>query len=131
MVRVAFLLLAVITVASSAAAAAAALGGISSPTVGSGSAAVARCDADGVTVAYTTSGGNVTSVTIGDLADPGCEGGTITVTLVDAANTAVASAGPTVVPADVDTAPNSVTRDVSPTPDAAAVAAFHVSITGP
>ncbi len=128
--RVIVVSLAVTTLASSAFASAASLGGISG-TVGAGNAAIPSCDTTGVTVTYTTSGGNVTAVTVGGLADPGCEGGDLSLTLTNASGDSIASGGPQTIPTDGDTAENSVTVSVAPTPAAENVAGYHVSIVGP
>jgi hypothetical protein len=122
---------AVTTVASSAFASAASVGGISSGSVSAGNAAIPDCDTTGVTLTYTTSGGNVTAVTVGGLADPGCEGGALSVTLTNAAGDSIASGGPQTIATDGDTADNSLTVAVSPNPAAENIAGYHVSITGP
>jgi hypothetical protein len=128
--RVIVVSLAVTTLASSAFASAASLGGISGG-VGAGNAAIPACDTTGVTVTYTTSGGNVTTVTVGGLADPGCEGGSLSLTLTNTAGDSIASGGPQTIPTDGDTADNSVNVSVSPNPAAENVAGYHVSIAGP
>lgn len=112
-------------------ASASSLGELASSPLGAGSASVLACDADGFTVTYTTSGGQVTHVTVEDVADPGCEAGTVRVTLVDGSDGAVASGGPATLAADGDTDPNSIQLAVSPQPDATTVQAAHVSVTGP
>jgi len=73
----------------------------------------------------------VTTVTVGAIADPGCEGGSLSVTLTDSAGASIATAGPQTVPADGDTTDNSMALTTSPQPGAAQVAGYHVSITGP
>lgn len=124
-------LIAAAAVGTSIAASAAMLGGVSSPTVAAGAAAVTPCDPDGVSVAYTTSDGLVTHVTIGALADPACETGRLAITLVDSTDASIGATAATSVPADGDTADNTVTLSISPTPAADAVAGYHLSITGP
>jgi hypothetical protein len=128
--RVILITMAVTTLASSAFASAASLGGMSG-SVGAGNAAIPTCDTTGVSVTYTTSGGNVTAVTVGGLADPGCEGGDLKLTLTNASGDSIASGGPQTISADGDTADNSVNVSVSPNPAAQNVAGYHVSITGP
>ena len=91
---------------------------------------VAACDGDGLTVRYTVSATNVTAVTIGAIADPGCEGGKLSVTLANG-TTSVGSGGPQTVPTDGDTVGNSMTVAISPQPAAAQVNAIHVAISGP
>ena len=118
------------TLASSAFASAASLGGISG-SVGAGNAAIPACDTTGVSVSYTTSGGNVTAVTVGGLADPGCEGGDLALTLTNSAGDSIASGGPQAIPTDGDTADNSLTISMSPNAAAQNVAGYHVSIVGP
>lgn len=102
-----------------------------SASVGSGFAAIDPCDADGFSLAYTTSGGNVTAVTVNDVADPGCEGGELSVTLTDAADAALASGGPQTVPADGDTNPNAVVVTLGSQPAAELVAGYRIAVTGP
>jgi hypothetical protein len=102
------------------AAAAVAGGALAAPLVlargplGNGNATVVPCDADGFTHSYATSRGNVTSVTVGGIADPACEGGTLRVTITSSSGASIASAGPQVVPTDAGTIDNSVTVSTSP-----------------
>jgi hypothetical protein len=128
--RVILISVVVTTLASSAFASAASLGGMSG-SVGAGDATIPACDTTGVSMSYTTSGGNVTAVTVGGLADPGCEGGDLSLTLTNASGDSIASGGPQAIPTDGDTADNSLTISVSPNPAAQNVAGYHVSITGP
>ena len=75
---------------------AATLGGIDSTSLGADDTLVASCDTDGVTSAYTSaydatiSGGGyeVASVTIGGI-DDGCDGQSMSITLVNAAGTSL------------------------------------------
>ena len=62
---------------------AAGLGGLGAGRLGAGGATVPACDTNGFTVTYTTSGGNVTNAIVGGIADPGCEGGSLSVTLTN------------------------------------------------
>jgi hypothetical protein len=112
-------------------AAAATLGGISGTSLGAGSASVAACDGNGFTATYTVTSGNVTAVTISGIADPGCEGGQLSVTLTNSGGTSIASAGPVAVPTDGDALDNSMTLPVSPVPPAAQVTGIHVVVEGP
>lgn len=105
--------------------------GLSAARLGAGAAAVSACDADGFTVGYTTSGGNVTGVAVSGIADPGCEGGALSVTLADTSGAAIGSGGPQTVAADGDTADNSITVALTPTPLASAVTAVHITVSGP
>ena len=104
---------------------------LGSGKVGAGTTAVGRCDTDGFTHAYTTSRGNVTSVTVGGLADPGCEGGTIHVTVTSSSGDSIASGGPQAIPVDAGTVDNSVTISTSPQPSATQVAGIHIVVEGP
>lgn len=113
------------------AASGAGLAPFTSASIASGEAAIGSCDADGFTVAYSTSGGNVTSVTVGDTADPGCEGGELSVTLTDASGAALASGGPQAIPADGDTSPNVVVVALGSQPAAELVAGYRFVVTGP
>jgi hypothetical protein len=97
-------------------AAATTLGGDGGRMLASGQANVVECDA-AQTVQYATESGQVTAVTIGGIADPGCSGGLLSVTLT-AGSVSVASGGPVTVPSDADADDDTVT--VSVTPGAAA-----------
>ncbi len=121
---------AVVTAASASVALAAGVG-ISGTKLGGGNIPVVACETDGFTVGYTTSRGNVTAVTVGAIADPGCEGGSLSVTLTDSAGASIATGGPQTVPTDGDTTDNSMALTTSPQPGAAQVAGYHVSIAGP
>lgn len=112
-------------------ASAAALGGVGSDRVAAGNAAIAACDGNGFSVSYTTVGGNVTAATVADIADPGCEGGDLSITITNSGGASIASTGPSSIPTDGDTSPNSLTVSVSPQPAAEQVAAFHVAVVGP
>ena len=105
-------------------ASASALQGVSSTQVGSGSNPVTACDADGFTISYTTSGGNLTSVAVGGIAS-GCNGGSLHLTVVDGSRASVASGGPVTVSG------SSATVAVSPNPPGATPAGVDVSIVGP
>lgn len=123
------------TVAAAGVAACAAAGAGLSPfasaSVSAGNEAIVPCDSDGFTVIYTTSGGNVTSATVGGISDPDCEGGVLSLTLTDASGAAIASGGPQAIPTDGDTSPSSVVVFLSPTPVAELVAGFRIVVTGP
>ena len=120
----------IVAVATAAVASAAGVGGLASSRLGSGDAPVPRCDV-AFAPTYGTSGGNVTSVTVAGIADPACEGATISVVVADAAGASIASGGPQTIVADGDTADNAVALAVSPTPAAENAAAVHVSVVGP
>lgn len=104
---------------------------VGSAPVGAGNGVVPRCDPNGFTYSFTTSGGNISSVTVGDIADPACENGVMHVTFVDSAGTSVGSAGPQTVPTDGDLLSNSMTLSTGPQPPAGQVSAIHVSVSGP
>lgn len=104
---------------------------LDSANVGAGNTSVLACDLDGFTSAYTTSRGKVTSVTIGGITDPACEGGTLRVTVTDSSGPALTTAGPQVVPTDGDTIDDTVTLTTSTQASASAVAGIHVVIEGP
>ena len=118
-------------VLATAAVASAATIGLTSQNLGVGQTAVARCDTDGFTVSYALTSGNVVSVTLNGIADPGCEGGSLKVTMVNGSGTSVGASSTTTLPADGDTVPNSITVSVSPTPAEANVVGIHISVTGP
>lgn len=120
-----------VVVLAAVTAAAASLGGLSTDQLAAGSTSVGSCDTDGVTLSYTTSGAKVTDVTVSDIADPACEGGSLWVTLVDSVDADIGSGGPVTVPSDGDTSPNQVAVSISPQPDAGLVTGTHVAILGP
>lgn len=105
--------------------------GLTSAALGADQVSVSRCDTDGFTITYTLSGSNVTSVTVAGIADPGCEGGSLKVTLTNGSGASIGSGGPTTVPTDGDTSPNSMTISVTPTPAETTVVGIHVSVDGP
>jgi hypothetical protein len=78
-------------------------------------------------VTYTTTAGDLTSVAIGGIAVPACEGASLNVTVVDASRTSIASGGPVTVPSGS----TSVNVPVSPHPPAEAPAGVDVSLVGP
>lgn len=92
-------------------AAATMLGGDSGRLLADGHARVRECD-DALTVRYETSGGEVTAVEVGGIADPACSGGRLFVTLT-AGGDGVASGGPVEVPPDADGDDDTVTVPVS------------------
>jgi hypothetical protein len=111
-------------------ASAASLGGLDPDRLTGGQGTVASCDS-AVSVSYATQGGNITSVTVGGIADPACEGGSLTVQALNSSNTSISGAGPATVTTDADTGDNTVTLGLSPQPNAEQVSATAVSITRP
>ena len=99
------------------------------PTLAAGTAAVAACDG-AVTTAGTTSGGKLSSVTVSGIADPGCEGGQLRLTVMSS-GAVVGSGGPVSVPTDGDTADNSVAVSISELPAPDGIDAARVVISGP
>lgn len=97
--------------------------GVSSARLGAGGATVARCD-DSFTRSLTVSGGNVTHVTIGDVASA-CGNGQMRVVLTDAGNNQV-SQGSATVPAGG----GSVAVSVTPVA-VGSVSKVHVVVVGP
>lgn len=96
----------------------------STTRVGAGSAAVLSCDPDGFTAAsFTTSGGNVTAVTVGNIASA-CQGGQLRVTLVQGTN-GVATGGPVTVTGSSHNVP------VTGAPGAATVDGLRAVVVGP
>lgn len=122
---------AAVAVVTASLASAAAFGGITSGRVAAGNAAIAACDGNGFSVSYTTVGGDVTAATVADIADPGCEGGDLSITITNSAGDSIASGGPSSIPTDGDTSPSSLTVSVSPQPAAEQVAGVHVAVVGP
>jgi hypothetical protein len=116
---------------SAGVAAAATFGGVSGPALSAGDGAIAACDPDSVATLYTTTAGNVTAVTVGGLADPGCEGASLSLTVIDATGAGIASGGPQTIPTDAGVIDNSVVVSVSPNPLAEAPTAVKIVIAGP
>ena len=85
-------------------ASAASLGGITSGNVGADNAAVASCDTDGVTTAYTTGWDatddryEITSVTVSGIANA-CDGRTLSVSLLDSSSNQIGT-GSVTIPSD-------------------------------
>jgi hypothetical protein len=121
--RLLLLALACAVVASCVVGSAASLGGVSGARLGAGAAVVVGCDTDGVTTAYTTSGGRVTTVTVGGLATA-CAGATLSLTLTGAGNASVGTGGGTV-------AGTSLGVSITPQPTATSVTGVHIVIQGP
>jgi hypothetical protein len=117
--------------ASASIALAATLSPITATKIGAGNTAVFACDTDGFTHSYTTSGGNVTAITIGGIADPACEAGSLRATVTNSAGGSIASAGPQTIATDGDTLDNSMTLSTSPQPLATLVAGIHIVVEGP
>ena len=130
MSRVVFLSVAATAVASACVALAATLP-IGAATIGSGNTSVVACDSDGFTHSYTTSKGKVTAVTIGGIADPGCEAGNLRATVKDAAGAGIANAGPQTIPTDGDALDNSMTVSTGSQPSATLVAGIEIAVEGP
>jgi len=120
----AFLVLGTATVAF-----AASLGPLASSAVGTSGNSVNPCDTDGFTISYTTSGGNVTQVTIGGIKEPNCTAGQLSVTLTDGSGASIGSGGPVAVPSMAD--PGSVSVPITGAPFAGNVAGFRAVIVGP
>ena len=109
---------------------AATVGGVTSKKLGAGKAVVAGCDPDGLTVDYTTASASVSSVAVGAIADPGCEGGLLSLVVAGASGTSVGT-GSATVPTDGDTTDNSLSVSLIPAPTASVVSKVHIVITGP
>jgi len=119
-----------VAVATAGYAAAASLGSLGSESLGSGNGTVVACDTNGVSTEYTVDTGNVTDVVVSDIADPGCEGASLSLTLTDSDGQSIGSASSLEVPTDGDTTANSMTVPVTPQPDAALVTNVHIVIVG-
>jgi hypothetical protein len=117
-------------VATAGYAAAASLGSLGSASLGAGNSGITACDGDGVTTDYTVDAGNITEVIVSDIADPGCEGAALSLTLTDDTGTSLGAASSQIVPTDGDVLPNSMTVPISPQPDAALVTNVHIVIVG-
>ena len=118
-----------VTVFGAVFASAASLGGITSGNVGADNAAVASCDTDGVTTAYTTAwdGGDdryeVTTVSVTGIASPACNGKTISVSLLDNAGNQLGSGSAT-----IGTLATSATVSLSTAASAKDTTNVHVAI---
>ena len=87
-------LIAIIAILATIPGFAATLGGLTAKRLGAGKAVVTACDTNGFSVTYTTSAGSVTAVNLGSIADPGCEGGQLSLSLADASGAVIVSRGP-------------------------------------
>lgn len=117
-------------IAASVGVAAAATVGLATARTGAGDTAIVACD-DAFTVSYTTSGGKVTVVTVGGIADPGCEGGALSLSLTNVTGDSIASPGPQAVSTDGDSLDNSLALATTPQPNADQVAGIVISVVGP
>jgi hypothetical protein len=115
---------AIVAVVSAAYATASSLGGITANSLGAGGATVQSCDSDGLSIAYTTSAGKVTEVAVSGIS-PSCNGGQLSVTLINSSSASIGTGGPQVVSA------TSHTIGVPAQPDATLVTGAHMVITGP
>lgn len=123
MVRAALILIVLAAVAASVPGFAATVG-LGPDTLGNGNSAISTCDTS-FTYTYTTSGGNVTSVNVGGIADPACTGGSLVLTLTNAAGASMGGGGPVTIPAG-----GSVAVPTSSV-DGELVAGARVAISGP
>jgi hypothetical protein len=109
---------------------AASLGGIAPAGIGAAGSPIPACDT-AFTVAFTTSHGNATAVLVGDIADPACEGGDLTLTVTGSAGAVIASSQTVAVPTDADATPDSIEVPITPNPAAEQVAGIRISVVGP
>jgi hypothetical protein len=72
----------------------------------------------------------VNSVTVAGIADPGCEGASVAVTVTSAAGANI-GAGTGTVPTDAGTVDNSLVVTIAPTPAEASVSGIQIALTGP
>ena len=106
--------------------------GLSSRSLGAGTDTVAACDQDGVVTNYTITELKVTHVVVSGIADAGCSGAQLSVTLTGNGDTSVGSGGPvTVTDPDGDTSDNTVIVPISAQPDAELVTGVSVLLVGP
>ena len=111
--------------------AAAALTAVTGGAIGSGSAPIASCDADGFAATYVTSGLSVTAVTVSGIADPGCEGGVLQIRVTDATGASIAAGAPQTIAADGDVLDNTETVTVAPQPAATTAMRIKLVVEGP
>lgn len=100
-------------------------------SAGAGSAKVLDCDTNGFGQNFTTASGRVSGVFVSGIADPACEGGSLTVTLSDSGGNAIGTGASVTVPTDAGTTDNLVFVGLSLRPPAPQVASVHISISGP
>ena len=98
--------------------------GVTGGDLGAGGDTVDRCDTDGVTVSYTVSGSSVTHVTVNGIS-ANCNGGQLSLTVVNNSGGSLGSGGPVAVDA------TSETVSVTPNPAASAVVGVRIVIVGP
>jgi hypothetical protein len=128
--RVAIVTTAAAAVAATAFVAFAAQLGLAPANAGAGATPISRCDTDGFTVSYGLTGPNVSSVTVGGIADPACEGASVTVTLTSTGGSSIGS-GTGTVPTDGDALDNTVVVATSPTPAEVTVTGIQIVLVGP
>ena len=124
----------VVLLAAAAAAipfAAAALTSVTGGPVGSGSAALAACDPDGFSAAYSISGGTIAAVMVNGIADPACDGAAVRVAVVDSSGAALATGGPVPVTPDPDSLDGGATVPVGGSPAATNARRVEIVLEGP
>ena len=104
--------------------------GLTGSDLGAGTVAVVACD-NAFTYTFSTLGGNVTSVTVGGIADPACEGGSLSLSLTNSAGDQIGSGGPQTVATDGDELDDSAVVTIAAQPDGEIVAGVRVVIEGP
>lgn len=104
--------------------------GVDGGPLGAGDAAVSSCDTGGLSLAWATTAGKVSTVTVGGLADPACDGATVEVTVMGG-GTRIATATPATVPVDGDALDGEVALTVPALPSPDAVDGARILVRGP
>jgi hypothetical protein len=100
---------------------------LTSEKLGGGNSSIVACDGDGFTPSYTTSRGNVTSITVSGIAQPACGGGILRVSVTNSSGASITAGGPQTI----STGATSVTVSVTPQPSATQVAGIQIVVEGP
>jgi hypothetical protein len=120
--------LAVMTAALLAVPSGAAAGGVNptSTKIVSANASVSSCGSlSGITIAWTSTNNVVTSVVLGSI-PAACNGGTLSLTLVDTSNASLASIGPVTITSTTQTF-----SSITGSPTATSVTQAYLSVVGP
>lgn len=98
-------------------------------TLGAGSTPVDTCDQT-IDISYEVEDAFVTHVVVAGIADPSCAGGTLSLTLVDADGTGLASVGPVPVTSGSGDGNTTVTVKLDSPADVEKVDSVHVALVG-
>lgn len=125
------LLLAGLAAAAAASVAAATpLGEIANAQIASAGSGVPRCDTNGITVAYTTSGSSIVAVVVASRPGADCEGAVLRVTITDANGNSIAQSDPQIVLPDADSVAGTTTLPLDAKPVLEDAAGVEISVVG-